>query len=161
MTGLTPGFPGYEEYYGKLHRDFDHLNREPNSDNFMNFILTANHLLDWIKKNTEIDPDLRRNVEEDWNKSTFGNEWECLRICKDLANASKHFDLTYGHRIIIRVSWPKQSWYGNSGIHSIEAYVEISDGKDVRTVMFMDLVRKIMEYWQYRLGSSTHANRMA
>jgi hypothetical protein len=161
MTNLVPGFQNIDEYYGKFTRDYEKLKATPNADNFLNFILMANHLLDWISKSSEIDAKLRERVKKDWADAKMGTDYQSLRICKDIANAGKHVthDLRYAPLSITKeVCWPKQSWSGTLGLNSSEALVVLNDNT---TIMLFKVVEDIMGYWTLQLGPSTQQNRGA
>ncbi len=158
MTDLVAGAIEYKDLHGKLVREHERLNKEPTSDNFMNFILTANHLYDWVVNDPSADPSLKSKIEADLKNSIIGSDLEFLQICRDIANASKHFRLTYPHQIIKRVNWPKQSWYGTLGLNSVEAYVELINDNGIT---LKKLVEQVFSYWNGTLGPSDRASRVA
>ncbi len=82
----TYGLKSAHDLLGKLERDATLLKAEVSSDRFFNFVVTAYHLTDWIKE----DPSVPQSAKNDLN--TFMKTPE-IQICRDLANASKHFEL--------------------------------------------------------------------
>ncbi|GED43677.1 hypothetical protein [Cobetia marina] len=54
------------------------------SDHFFNFCITAHAHRDWIIKYSDLD---KKSVH------CYFNQYETLRMCRDIANASKHFGL--------------------------------------------------------------------
>jgi hypothetical protein len=71
---------------GKLSRDADLLHEEVSSDRFFNFVVTAYSLADWIQN----DPSVNQSAKADLTRF---RSMPCIKICRDLANASKHFQL--------------------------------------------------------------------
>lgn len=54
-------------------------------DNFFNFCITAQSLRDWCIKSCSISKDTMHD---------YCNTHQALQVCRDIANASKHFSLT-------------------------------------------------------------------
>jgi hypothetical protein len=154
MRGLAPGFPSWQQIYGKMLRDFDKLSTTPDADNFMNFVLAANQLYDWIKKDLDIDNATKVQIEND-----LGGNVHHLGTRRDIANATKHCALTYDSRRIKEVSWPAQSWTGSMGINSAAAYVILIQNDEL--VMFLSMVQAVKSYWTGLLGAPTHYARVA
>lgn len=73
------------DLFAKLQRDASLLvNDEVTSDRFFNFVIAGYSLIDWIKA----DPAFAHLSPQ----TLYGNQW--LKVCGDLATASKHFQLT-------------------------------------------------------------------
>jgi hypothetical protein len=83
---LPYGFKTPSDIFKKLQRDANRLNTEINPDNIFSFIVTAHSLADWVK--TAIGQDTSKMAELDELR-----EEDVIRICRDIANASKHFEL--------------------------------------------------------------------
>ncbi|MBT0065521.1 hypothetical protein J4H69_06165 [Vibrio alginolyticus] len=56
-------------------------------DRFFNFCITAHSLRDWVIKSSGID----KNTVHD-----YCNTYDSLKMCRDIANANKHFGLDSG-----------------------------------------------------------------
>src|SRR5688500_15419440 len=72
------------DLYAKLKRDATALDGEVSGDRAFNFLVTAHHLQEWIRK----DSTTKRQVLE--RLEAFKSN-PYLTLCSDLANASKHF----------------------------------------------------------------------
>jgi hypothetical protein len=151
MVDLVPGFLGFPQFYGKLAREFHKLKSEGNADNFLNFILTANHMKDWLRRDLDMSPDLIARYDADFTANV-----QCLRVCNELANAGKHPNGTFP--FLKAVSWPPQSWTGTQGINSAEAHVILQDDS---MLMLAALTHEIMNYWSGLVGPPEFENRGA
>jgi hypothetical protein len=151
MNNLVPGLFDHRYFYGKFAREYERLNREPSADNFLNFIVTANQLTDWIVYNKDgtINPVLSSEVKSDLTSSNENTDNAYLQIAADLANSFKHYKPTYPHRITKAVSWPPHSWFGTQGLNSSGAHVIL---KNDRCLMLKDVVDSVYWYWISKLG---------
>jgi hypothetical protein len=83
-----------EEQFARVERALEGVRSNRNrrlveyEDNVWNFFQNAWHLKDWVRNDSAIDQRYRDVVEDD--VSTI----EALQICADLANRSKHLQLT-------------------------------------------------------------------
>lgn len=68
----------------KLRADVELLEKQVTTYRFFNLVVTGYHILDWIKNNECIPTATREAV-----KNMYGNEY--ISVCRDVANASKHF----------------------------------------------------------------------
>jgi len=87
---LSYGFKTPHDLWAKLKRDAKRVEAAKDDDieyqdQAFNFLLTANSLRDWILKYSFTPQDLCEIRE-------FEKLPLCLRICRDLANSSKHFE---------------------------------------------------------------------
>jgi len=82
----TYGLRSARDLFAKLERDAELLRKEVSSDRFFNYVVTAYSLADWIDK----DPNVPASAKSDLQRFRGTNE---IQICRDLANASKHFQL--------------------------------------------------------------------
>lgn len=86
---LTPGLNSAVDLFHKLQREVARLDHEVTDDQFFNFVITGYSLIDWVKN----DPTLPATARTQESIARLYNEpW--LKVCGDLANASKHFVLT-------------------------------------------------------------------
>ena len=83
--GLRYGLRTATDLFHKLCRDSVALEAEVSSDGTFNFVLTAYHLREWIASDPslEVAPDVLQRLD--------ASKW--FQACRDLANASKHFEL--------------------------------------------------------------------
>src|SRR5262245_23187408 len=81
---LTFGLKTARDLLDKLKRDADLLDEEVTSDRFFNFVVTGYSLVDWLKH----EPSVPRAAIE----AMYKDQW--IKICGDLATASKHYQLT-------------------------------------------------------------------
>jgi hypothetical protein len=82
----TYGLKTAPDLLAKLERDAQLLREEVSSDRFFNFVVTAYSLADWIKNDPTVPPSAKSDLQR--FRSTAQ-----IQICRDLANASKHFQL--------------------------------------------------------------------
>lgn len=134
---LTPGLTSAADLFHKLQRDVGRLNHEVTSDDFFDFVVTGYSLIDWIKNDPAIPAAAKSQVELD---SLYREPW--LKVCGDLANASKHFTLT--KRTPVTASATSTKGFGVGGFgkggygvgeESIE--VTISNGKPWTALEFV------------------------
>lgn len=83
---LRGGLYTASDLLSKLCREKTLLDEQITSDRLFNFVVTAHSLNDWIKN----DPNVTQSAK-DALQSHRRNE--LLRVCRDVANACKHFNL--------------------------------------------------------------------
>lgn len=69
----------------KLRNDVELLEDEVTSYRFFNLAITGYHIIDWIKNNKSVSATTREAV-----KNMYENKY--ISVCRDVANASKHFE---------------------------------------------------------------------
>lgn len=82
----TYGLKTASDLLSKLDRDAKLLREGVTSDRFFNFVVTAYSLVDWVKN----DPAIPQPAKSDLKRF---RSTKVIEICRDLANASKHFSL--------------------------------------------------------------------
>ena len=82
----TYGLKSARDLLAKLERDAAQLREEVSSDRFFNFVVTAYSLADWIERDPSVPAAAKASLQ------TFRGKVE-IQTCRDLANASKHFEL--------------------------------------------------------------------
>ncbi len=87
MMTLTFGLNTPRDLLEKLKRDAALLSKEVTSDRFFNFVVTGYSIIDWVKNGDSVPATAKAAVA-----GMYGEPW--IKICGDLANASKHFKLT-------------------------------------------------------------------
>ncbi|MFC1737970.1 hypothetical protein ACFL1G_02845 [Planctomycetota bacterium] len=83
---LTCKLNGPCDLLEKLRNDVELLEDEVTSYRFFNLAITGYHIIDWIENNKSI-PRAAREAAEKMREDKY------ISICRDLANASKHFKL--------------------------------------------------------------------
>jgi len=142
---LTYGLSTVRDLFEKLKRDSTSLDDEVNSDRMFNFVVTVYSMIDWIKNDPSVPQSAKCDSEV---QGLYNDRW--LKVCGDLATASKHFSLTKRRPITSSVT-SSQGYgigrYGKGGYGIGEEAIEInlSDG---RTYDALELVEKVLDKWQ-------------
>jgi hypothetical protein len=147
---LTYGLRGARDLLEKLKRDAALLDREVTSDNFFNFVVTGYSIIDWVKNDTSISQSARSAVG-----NLRDDRW--IKVCGDLAIASKHFTLTTrkpitsgaesheGERETKRLGnfpWGVTEYTVIDPTENIKIYLE-----DGSTMSGLELVKNVIETW--------------
>lgn len=130
-----------------MQRDVDLLGDEITSDRFFNFVVTAYHLREWIKLDPTV-PELAKHPAV--MKAVSRNKW--FRVCRDLANASKHFQLDSKRNpdpIVASATASKEEGddpYGNGpyGAGDERIVIELTDGSRYHC---LDLIAGVLNLW--------------
>lgn len=116
------------------------LDEEVTTDRFFNFVITGYSLVDWVGR----DPALA-GVDIQALRSD-----PTLKVCGDLANASKHFELD--KRVpITKSASSAQGWglgrygHGGYGIGEEKITVELNDGTRISC---LDFVQQVLVVWR-------------
>ncbi|MGH8655770.1 MAG: hypothetical protein ACREYE_27935 [Gammaproteobacteria bacterium] len=83
---LRYGLQSSKDLFGKLEADAVLIENEVTSYKLFDFVVTAYHFYEWIEKDRSVPASAKSdiaNVRQDQN----------IAICRDLANATKHFEL--------------------------------------------------------------------
>ena len=130
------------DLFGKLKRDAALLHDdEVTTDRFFNFLITGYSLIDWIKA----DPAFAGVSVQ----GLYNDRW--LKICGDLANAGKHFQLNDRRRPNTNSAKSSQGFgvggYGKGGygVGEESIQIELNDGT---TINFTDLIREVVSVWE-------------
>ena len=102
---LTYGLKAPRDMLAKLRREHARLKKEVSSDDVFNFVVTAYHITDWIKN----DPSAPTAAKADLD-SMYANTY--IAVCRDLANASKHFALDKNYKGQVTAKTSAISGYG-------------------------------------------------
>jgi len=103
------GFENSSDLFKKLQYDYERLKKEKNNMNYMNFIICAYHLKDWINYDTRFNKHERRKMI---NKLYKNN----LNLFKDMTNRGKHYKLIMPRATITKdefkkgFSWTNFKW---------------------------------------------------
>jgi hypothetical protein len=139
------GLESASDLFAKLERDAKLLEDEVTSDRFLNFVVTAYHLCEWVEKDNGVGEvakgDVRDNIRET----------ECIKICRDLANASKHFELNGRYRNQTIESADSNSGfgegrYGKGGFGEGEQEIRITLLNN-REINALDLKNEVIRTW--------------
>lgn len=145
---LVPGLTTAVDLFHKLQRDARRLNAEVTSDAFFNFVVTGYSLIDWIKNDPAIPATAKTTAEVD---SLYAAPW--LKVCGDLANASKHFTLI--RRTPVTVEATSKSGFGlgrydtgsfGRGEESIEIKVRDTRGNESEWTA-LELATGVIQAW--------------
>lgn len=142
---LTYGLSSARELLSKLERDAGLLDEEVTSDRFFNFVVTGYSLIDWIRNDPSVPSTAKATPVVD---GLYNNVH--LKVCGDLATASKHFSMT--RRVSITDSATSDQGfgvgrYGVGGFGVGEGSIEIvlDDGTSFNA---LDLARDVVQVWQ-------------
>jgi hypothetical protein len=142
---LTFGLASINDLYEKLQRDAVALNAEITSDGLFNFVVTGYSMIDWVKN----DPTVPSTAKAPGAiQKLYGDRW--LKICGDLATASKHFKLDKRTPITSSaksLSGFSMGRYGKGGYGVGEEDIEVwlNDGTHFHC---LDLVQGVLASWQ-------------
>ena len=142
---LTYGLSTVKELFAKLERDSKLLDEEVTSDRMFNFVVTGYSMIDWIKN----DPSVPQSAkDQNQIQALYSNQW--LKICGDLATASKHFTLTQ-RQPITASSTSSQGFgvgrfdKGGFGIGEESIEIVLNDGTNYDC---LDLVNGVLNEWR-------------
>jgi hypothetical protein len=120
---LTPGLHSAVDLFHKLQRDVARLDREVTEDQFFNLVITGYSLIDWVKNDPSL-PASARTAEA--IAGLYNEPW--LKVCGDLANASKHFVLNRRNPVT-KVVTSRDGWgvgrYGRGAYGEGERDIEV------------------------------------
>lgn len=141
---LTFGFKSVRDLMAKLERDAGVLEGQAVSgDAFFNFVITGYSMIDWVKNDTSLPASAQVAVQ-----ALYAGQW--LKICGDLATASKHFTLT-SRKPVAGAATSDRGFgvgrYGMGGYGVGEKTIEIhlNDGTTVDALL---LVRGVLATWR-------------
>jgi hypothetical protein len=139
---LTYGLSTAKQLLDKLQRDAALFDEEVTSDRFFNFVVTGYSLIDWVKNDPVVIAAAKVAV-----LSIYSDRW--LKVCGDLATASKHFVLTT--RIPVTAHARTQRGWGEGrlgkggwGVGEESIVVILDDGT---TYSGLDLVTGVLQTW--------------
>ena len=148
MAHLTYGLHSPCDLLEKLKFEAERLEQNFNSYDFFNFVVTAYHLCDWVEKNFGL------------RKGDILNSYLEIQICKDLANASKHYCITKYTPTVTHadsVLGYGVGRYGCGGYRIGEEKIIIAIGDSgtgkIETFDAYDLVNKVVEIWENILSN--------
>lgn len=127
-------------------------------DDLWSFFQNCHHLKDWIINDTDI-PDEVKGIETKvgGNIEKFVSNNEELRICADLANRSKHLELTRNSREDAKVTNRNTRIYvplvgsDSTGTSTCEHIITLRDGSKR---IALDVARKAVKAWESFLSEN-------
>jgi hypothetical protein len=90
----------YRDLFAKLKREAERFEKDPSADNLFNTMVTVWCLADWVLADAELTPDMNDSLLNLTGRTPFDGKRDIskmsteMRICKDIANASKHAMIT-------------------------------------------------------------------
>lgn len=142
---LTFGFASTRDLFEKLKRDADALDEEVTSDRLFNFVVTGYSLIDWIKNDPTVPASAKARASL---QGLYSDRW--LKVCGDLATASKHFTLT-SRKPIAKSATAAQGFgvgrfgKGGFGVGEESIEVQLNDGTSFHC---LDLVEGVLASWE-------------
>lgn len=104
---LTYGLKTAKDLLDKLRRDAKMLDDEVSSDRFFNFVITGYSLIEWVMKDPSVPQSAKTTSEK---ANLYKNQW--LKVCGDIADASKHFTLDLNRQKKLLLQMPKRELAG-------------------------------------------------
>ncbi len=139
---LTYGLTTAKELLEKLRRDAALLDEEVTSDRFFDFVVTGYSLIDWVKNDPAVPAAAKAAVP-----LLYSDPW--LKVCGDLATASKHFVLT--SRVPVTIDASSQSGWGAGrfgkggwGVGEESIVITLNDGTSCSGLAF---VQEVLHTW--------------
>jgi len=142
---LTFDLLSVQDLFAKLQRDADALDQEVTSDCMFNFVVTGYSMIDWVKNDPSVPSTAKTEAAV---QSLYSNKW--LKVCGDLATASKHFTIKI--RVPITSTTTTAQGFGigrfgkgGAGIGEKSIDIQLNDGTNFNC---LDLVKGVICTWQ-------------
>ena len=126
-----------------MQRDAEVLEKCVTGDAAFNFVITAFHIYDWVKAaNSEKTSEAKKDLQR-----LFKSEY--FRLCRDLANASKHMEITQYDTTMTDVTSNQGFGVGRFGkgpfgVGEESIKVTSSSGEEVDILKLKD---EVLELW--------------
>jgi hypothetical protein len=144
---LTYGLQTARDLLEKLRRDAKLLDDEVSSDRFFNFVITGYSLIKWVEKDPSVPVSAKTKPEID---GLYKNHW--LKVCGDIANASKHFTLDLKKRkpitsgANVSTGWGCGRWgKGGWGVGEEQIDIVLNDGTAISGLNF---ITNVLKEWE-------------
>jgi hypothetical protein len=141
---LRFGLNSARELFEKLRFDAKEMDKAVNSYAFFNFVVTAYHLIEWVEKDPRIPKAGKKDVPS-------LRKDKSIAVCRDLANASKHFDLRKDYENqTAKDAVSSQGWgigrYGHGawGVGEESIRIELLEGKEIDALV---LKEDVLDLW--------------
>lgn len=141
---LTFGFTSVRDLMAKLERDAGLLERQAvPGDAFFNFVITGYSVIDWVKNDTSLPAFAKAAVQ-----ALYADQ--LLKVCGDLATASKHFTLSSrkpvtGAATSHRGFGVGRYGMGGYGVGKEAIDIHLNDGTTLDALL---LVRGVLATWR-------------
>jgi hypothetical protein len=129
----------------KLRRDHRRLEKQITPDRVFNFVVTGFHVIDWIKNDPTTSAATKKAVRAMYRR-------RCISICRDLANASKHFTLDedYQNQVVAKTSvlsgyGDGQYGQGTYGTGTRSVVIVLTDGSRLDV---LDWAKEVVQTWE-------------
>lgn len=166
----TYGLETSLDLFRKLEWEVDHYKHASENDadelyfHAFNAAVTAWHIADWVWK--DLSPEQRQQLEKDWGKKLRENGGDFkgtlrlknrdIAICREIATASKHFEITSSRDETIDTvasattsavhdSEGRQIQAGDALVTVTRYKLKVIDGNDRRE--FVDVLDATVEFW--------------
>ena len=141
---LTFALQDANDMLAKLHHEHERLEREVTSYNLFNYVVTAYHLIEWVERDPVVPTATKRDLA-----SIRQNPY--IAVCRDLANANKHFKLKRAYKGRVTSEATSKSGYG-VGRYGAGTY---GRGEESITIVLTDdtkydalaLARSVADVW--------------
>ncbi len=145
---LTYSFAKPRDVFDKLKRDAAAIEDEVTGDRVFSFVVTGWHIWDWVKQGLT-EAEQKREYDNVISKE------EVILVCRDLATASKHAQVTPKSGASSATS--SQGGYGQArygkggyGVGEEEVIITFNDG---RVLNVLDLKDGVVTFWEQYLSS--------
>jgi hypothetical protein len=141
---LTFGLQDANDMLAKLHHEHERLEREVTSYDLFNFVVTAYHLIEWVERDPVVPPTAKHDLAS-IRQDTY------IAVCRDLANANKHFKLKRDYKGQVTSEATSKSGFG-VGRYGAGAF---GRGEESITIVLTDeteyvalaLARSVIDVW--------------
>jgi hypothetical protein len=143
---LTFGLSSARDLFEKLKRDAKALDDEVSSDRFFNFVVTGYSLIDWVKNDPSVPATAKTPATV---QALYTDRW--LKICGDLATASKHFTLLQRKPVTLSATQALGGYgvgrYGKGvyGVGEPSILIELNDGTRFTC---LELMQGVLSVWE-------------
>ncbi len=142
---LTYGLQNGRDLFEKLKRDAALLEKEVSRDHFFHFVITAYHLCEWL----EHDSAIHKKVKSDLVNI---RKEKSIAVCRDIANASKHYKLNKNYKNLVTDSADSSQGYGMGrygagayGVGEEQIDIVLSDGTKLNA---LELKNNVIVLWK-------------
>lgn len=140
---MSGGLKTARDLYEKLKHDGDLIQKEVNSYDMFNFMITAYHILEWIKGESSISRAAKKELKK-------LRRIEDIQICRDIANANKHFAITRYAPVVSKVESQRGFGVGRYGVGGFgrgeeSITITLSDGINYNLLEFKNRVIQLYE----------------
>ena len=144
-----------QDLLDKLNREYLQLLESPlNQDIAFNFLVTAEHMVDWVY------PDNDKRNDKRSERKRLRNSNQILQICSHIASGAKHFKATASKHKSVSGTSVEGSYQRNtfqSDAHDVECLKIDLDGDAAKelgsSIEVVDLARRILKFWEDNMNA--------